>query len=255
MRFSWLGVVAAVVVASAAAGYFIVGPLLAPKLARAEVPEPPRIALLPNSTVAWLYVPAVDSAGNGVISTVTVQALPGSGRTLANIEDLLFWVDTQRSIQIAQAVAGNVTGKNLSSYDLIFTIDARAELVEGPSAGAAIAVATIAALENRTLDPTVLITGTIEPDGSIGPVGGVREKAEAARLVNATLFLVPLGQGAQPGEARRAKQCKALAPSGAEGGSEFCWVRYIAEAEPLDVGVAVQEVATIAEALEFVWLA
>ncbi|HLD78592.1 MAG TPA: S16 family serine protease [archaeon] len=255
---SLLGLVAAVLLASAAAGYFIAGPLLAPAFGpRARVPEPPRALDIPNSTEgirpswggswAWLSVPAVDSSGRGVVSTVTVQALPGSGRTLANIEDLLFWVDTQRSIQVAQAVAGNVTGKNLSNYDLIFTVEANAELVEGPSAGAAIALATIAALENRTLDTGVLITGTIEPDGSIGPVGGIREKAEAARLANATLFLVPLGQGTQPGEARRARQCDQ------RGSGDFCWVRYVVEAEPLDVGVEIREVADIQEALEYAW--
>ncbi|MFP4006348.1 MAG: S16 family serine protease, partial [Candidatus Hadarchaeia archaeon] len=40
----------------------------------------------------------------------------------------------------------------------------------------------------------VVITGSISPDGEIGPVGGVKEKAEAAEAANMEIFLVPEGQ-------------------------------------------------------------
>ena len=38
------------------------------------------------------------------------------------------------------------------------------------------------------------MTGTINPDGSIGPVGGIFEKAEAAYTGSAKYFLIPKGQ-------------------------------------------------------------
>jgi PDZ domain-containing protein len=42
-----------------------------------------------------------------------------------------------------------------------------------------------------TGDERVALTGTIELDGSVGPVGGVQHKARAAIREGATLMLVP----------------------------------------------------------------
>jgi PDZ domain-containing protein len=36
-------------------------------------------------------------------------------------------------------------------------------------------------------------TGTITPDGKVGPIGGINEKILAARKAGATLFLAPAG--------------------------------------------------------------
>ena len=69
-----------------------------------------------------------------------------------------------------------------------------AQLVGGPSAGAALAVATIAAIEQKSVKSDVAITGTIESNGSIGQIGGVLEKADAAGQAGIKLFLVPKGQ-------------------------------------------------------------
>lgn len=251
MRLSFVAIVLAVIAASAVVGFAVVGPALRPAFVEARVAaqnaavRAPAILALPNSTAAWLYVPAVDQDGNGVISTVAVQAVPGSGRTLANIEDILFWVDTQRSIQLARAVAENITGKNLSRYDLIYTIEADAQLIEGPSAGAALTIATVAAVQARSLDRSVLITGTIEPDGSIGRVGGILEKAAAAAQANATLLLVPLGDGTVDGNARRVRECAQ------QGVRYVCSVRYVAEQVPIDADITVREVASVEEALEY----
>lgn len=69
------------------------------------------------------------------------------------------------------------------------------EIVDGPSAGAAITVALIATIRNQDLDPGVFMTGTINSDGSVGPVGGVPEKAIAAARNGSKIFYVPKGQG------------------------------------------------------------
>ena len=69
--------------------------------------------------------------------------------------------------------------------------------MDGPSAGAAMTLllaAELGAGGNTELKQDVLITGTINPDGTIGPVGGVPEKALAAGQHGAKLFLVPSGQ-------------------------------------------------------------
>jgi PDZ domain-containing protein len=65
--------------------------------------------------------------------------------------------------------------------------------VSGPSAGLAFTLAIIDELSpgNLTGGKKVAVTGTIAPDGSVGDVGGVRQKTAAAISAGARLFLVP----------------------------------------------------------------
>jgi PDZ domain-containing protein len=65
--------------------------------------------------------------------------------------------------------------------------------VGGPSAGLAYALAVTDMLDkpDDARGRTIAATGTIAPDGSVGPVGGVHEKAIAVRRAGAKVFLVP----------------------------------------------------------------
>ncbi|MFQ6021076.1 MAG: S16 family serine protease [Candidatus Aenigmatarchaeota archaeon] len=151
-----------------------------------------------NYSRAQVYLPAVDDKGNGVVTLLSVEIRPGDGKVLTNIDKLLFWVDTQYSIQTAKSVAEDVTGISIKNVDLTYTIKSgNATIIGGPSAGAALTIATIAVLENKSLRKDVMITGTINEDGTIGEVGAILEKAKAAKEIGATLFLVPMGQSIQ----------------------------------------------------------
>ena len=141
-----------------------------------------------------IKVPAVDNDGNGVITGLVVEAVPGTGKTLVDINSILFIADTQSSIRTAKEVAANYTGKDLSKYDLIYHLDANATVISGPSAGAAITIATISALNNQKIKNNVMITGGINKDGEITAVGGIVDKAKASKYADAELFLVPLSQ-------------------------------------------------------------
>jgi len=103
-------------------------------------------------------------------------------------------VDLQGSARLAAMVASDVLGVDEKAYDFYYIIDISSPIIGGPSAGAALTVATIAAINNWTLKPNVVMTGMINPDESIGPVGGIPYKLEAAAAKNYTLFLVPEGQ-------------------------------------------------------------
>lgn len=146
---------------------------------------------------ATIYVPAVDENGYGVALPLSVSAKSGSGETTIDINNLVFWFDTQQSIQTAKEVAQNISGVDAGKINLVYMISTNASLVGGPSAGAALTIATIAALENKTLDKSVMITGTVNPDGTVGQVGGILEKAKAAKQAGTRLFLVPKGQGTE----------------------------------------------------------
>ncbi|GAG83973.1 unnamed protein product, partial [marine sediment metagenome] len=62
---------------------------------------------------------------------------------------------------------------------------------DGPSGGAAMAVALISAFTNRPIRRDAGMTGEITLRGRILPVGGIREKALAARRVGIKTFLMP----------------------------------------------------------------
>src|SRR5659263_224445 len=103
-------------------------------------------------------------------------------------------VDLQGSARLAAMVACDVLGVDEKAYDFYYIIEISSPIIGGPSAGAALTVATIAAINKWTLKPNVVMTGMINPDESIGPVGGIPYKLEAAAAKNYTLFLVPEGQ-------------------------------------------------------------
>lgn len=103
-------------------------------------------------------------------------------------------VDLQGSARLAAMVASDVLGIDQKSYDFYYIIDISSPIIGGPSAGGALTVATIAAINKWSLKPGVVMTGMIDPDESIGPVGGIPFKLEAAAARNATLFLIPQGQ-------------------------------------------------------------
>ena len=74
-----------------------------------------------------------------------------------------------------------------------FEVDIQTGNVGGPSAGMMMAlnVYNLLTEDDITNGKKVAGTGTIEIDGSIGPVGGVKQKVIAAKRANASLILVP----------------------------------------------------------------
>jgi len=135
----------------------------------------------------------------GVVMLCKVQLLNGEGRILVNTVPRI-GIDLQTSARTAVAVAQRLTGVSFANTDVVITMIAGedVDVVDGPSAGAAITLAIIAAVQNVKLNSTVFITGTINPDGAIGKVGGLVEKAVAAAKSGGKLFLVPKGQSVVP---------------------------------------------------------
>ncbi len=199
-----------------------------------------------NVSHASVMVPAVTQDGKGVATILDVQVVNGYGRTLTNIDRLLFWTDTQNSIRTARSVAEEITGANLSEYDIIYTIKANATVIEGASAGAALTVATVAALENKEINTSVMMTGIINHDGTIGPVGEILAKARAAKSVGAELLIVPLTQSSQVTYESK-KYCEQI------GWSQICTIEQIPKKVDIseEAGIGVVEVRTVEEALEY----
>jgi uncharacterized protein len=151
-----------------------------------------------------IYAPAVASTIGGyvgVISTITVTIQSnGSGRVFVDTLPLAE-VDMQGSarlaVKVASAIVENDKNCNVdpSKYDYFFVVRTSSPIIGGPSAGAIMTVATISLLEDWKMDNSTVMTGMINPDGSIGPIGGIPQKIDAAYSVGATHFLIPIGQG------------------------------------------------------------
>lgn len=83
--------------------------------------------------------------------------------------------------------------------ELPFEIEIDSGSVGGPSAGLAFTLAVLDQLTPGELTggDRIAVTGTITPDGRVGPVGGVAQKASAVRDLGITVFIVPASLGAE----------------------------------------------------------
>jgi ATP-dependent Lon protease len=91
----------------------------------------------------------------------------------------------------ANATALGVSADFLDKNDLHVHVPAGAIPKDGPSAGVTIATAIVSALRNQTIREDVAMTGEITLSGLVLPVGGIREKALAARRLGIKQFILP----------------------------------------------------------------
>ena len=90
--------------------------------------------------------------------------------------------------------------------ELPFDVDIDTGSIGGPSAGLAFTLTVIDALTDGELTGggRVAVTGTIQLDGSVGAIGGLRQKASAVSQAGIDLFLVPSAQRPEDIAAARA---------------------------------------------------
>ncbi|MEO6156220.1 MAG: PDZ domain-containing protein [Ilumatobacteraceae bacterium] len=109
--------------------------------------------------------------------SVTLAAAPDDGRPLIGIQ----MADT-RVVHLPDNVS----------------IDFDTADIGGPSAGLSFTLTLIDRLSpgDLTGGKKVAVTGTIDVDGNVGPIGGLQSKASAVRQAGAHYFIVPFAQGA-----------------------------------------------------------
>ncbi|MDE1826489.1 MAG: hypothetical protein KGH83_02725 [Thaumarchaeota archaeon] len=158
-----------------------------------------------NASISAVAVtPVIESDGffettsyQGSILKITVEIRDGTGLVLVNTA-IPTGVDFQSSAHTAVMVAQNVTGIDLSKKDVIFSVSSGnnqdLQAVDGGSAGGAMTVLLVSELLGKQINNQVLMTGTIQPDGTIGQIGEADVKADAAGQHGAKIFLVPRGQ-------------------------------------------------------------
>ncbi|WP_066798384.1 S16 family serine protease, partial [Caldivirga sp. MU80] len=144
-----------------------------------------------------IHALAVSSNNTGTVINITVTAMtPGSGYVyvasspLPTAESGTFI----SSSQIAALVATYLANQPFNKYNFLINVEPTTLEIGGPSASGYMTVAMWALITNHTLNPDVVMTGMILPDGSIGPVGGLPAKIEAAAQEGYEVVLIPYGQ-------------------------------------------------------------
>ncbi len=123
---------------------------------------------------------------------------------------------------MAALVAALESSRPLAQWRVSYDVPG---LIDGPSAGMLMTVGTLAAMLGQPLLPGVSMTGTINPDGSVGPVSGIYHKLAGAQEKGLRKILIPAGQRR---EEQKDGTVKDLVARGNELGIE---VREIADLE------------------------
>ncbi|MEM3791389.1 MAG: S16 family serine protease [Candidatus Micrarchaeaceae archaeon] len=142
---------------------------------------------------SFIHVPAViNQEEKGALTLVYLNVTPGNG-SVSVLGPSSVASSTLASAETAVEYATALLGVNMSRYNFTFFIKDNAS-VSGPSGGLAFTLLTISALENKTLLNNFTATGVINLNGSIGAIGGVYDKAEAAKEGRMRFMLVPYAQ-------------------------------------------------------------
>ncbi len=193
-----------------------------------------------------LYAPAVTGGSEeGVLSKIKLYiGYPGSGRVFFSAYPLTE-LDTQAAARVAALVASSLAGVNYYDYDYYVVMESESMVVGGPSASALMAVGFLALILNKTVYTNVSMTGMVNPDGTIGPVGGLKGKLEAVAKAGFKVFLIPIGERIVLVPNVTIKKY----PWGVYKSVSYVKIDLVKYGEEL--GVKVVEVASIREAFEY----
>ena len=143
---------------------------------------------------------AVIGSAQGATLEVEAVARPGSGKLfitgIAEEEEIGGDSRKIRRKSMARSSLENVMtllgsmGYPTEEYDIHINFPGGTP-VDGPSAGVAMAVATVSAITGRPVNGSLAVTGEVSVLGHVKPVGGVPAKVEAAERAGITEVLIP----------------------------------------------------------------
>ena len=122
--------------------------------------------------------------------TVSLDVEPPDGSEARTVDVTL----AEREEDPSKALLGVSTQTRDERYEFPVTVTVDTGTVGGPSAGLALTLGILDRMTPGDLTGglNVAVTGTMSPDGVVGPVGGVPQKVVAARRAGADLMIVPV---------------------------------------------------------------
>ncbi len=144
----------------------------------------------------------IEAAGQEVVNSTALVGViqgmrPGDPLTFTVLEadGATRTVDVVLGDRDGTAFLGVSIGTYVDLIDLPFEIDIDVGQIGGPSAGLALTLSVLDLLTEGQLTGglDVVATGTMDPLGFVGPIGGIEQKSHSVLRDGADLFLVPLG--------------------------------------------------------------
>jgi uncharacterized protein len=170
---------------------------------------------------------AAFAGGGGTLGTITVSRSASSdGQLRIDISNdevggsgAMLEASTWNAVTVATLLTG-VEPKDQFRFEFSGRVD-------GPSAGTLLTVAVLALLRGDSIKADTTMTGTINPDGTTGWVGGIPDKIPPAAQSGMKRILIPVGQRLSPSESGGSVDVIKL---GVDNGTEVTEVRDVYEA-------------------------
>lgn len=130
--------------------------------------------------------PALVTVEDNDTDRIRVGVLEGSALQLSG--------QWRTSVWLAALQASLALDRPLSDWIVWVEAIRNGERFDGPSAGGLLTAGILAGMTGQKANPRFTMTGTINPDGTIGPVGGIPQKFQAAIRAGKTTLGYPMGQ-------------------------------------------------------------
>lgn len=139
---------------------------------------------------ALSYIPATGEGAARIFTVEMTDSTDGELRVDISENEVAGVGDMKRaaawnSVIVASLLTGQLPAKTFRFVETGY--------IDGPSAGAVQTVAVLSLLLGDELRTDVAMTGTINPDGTVGPVGGIPEKLTGASAEGYKRVLIPMG--------------------------------------------------------------
>lgn len=147
-------------------------------------------------SLSQTLVAALHRRPPGSTVTLTVER-PRTGQLVETLPLASCPIDVCGPAGTSRSYLGVALQTRNDRFDFPFKVDIDLTGVGGPSAGLAFTLGIINALSTGDITGShrVAVTGTIAPDGTVGPIGGIALKTVAVERAGADVFLVPKDDG------------------------------------------------------------
>lgn len=130
------------------------------------------------------------------IEAMTLTYVPNGTATTFRYDNSIH--QDKHNLPVSIRVIQNALQVELSTLNLYLHIPSGFPLpnnsIQGASGSGIMTVAFAAALLGDPFPTDVCMTGTIEPNGRIGPIGGASDKIQACKDYKGSRFIIPSGQ-------------------------------------------------------------